>query len=63
MRAVPKLLPGSPSILNVDATFSANAQPYRGSLGVTADRSAIDVMAAFGILQAYGVAELLRLRE
>jgi excisionase family DNA binding protein len=30
---------------------------------VTADRSSIDVMAEFGILQADEVAELLKLRE
>jgi excisionase family DNA binding protein len=50
-------------LLAFNAAFSANAQPYRGVLGMSADRSSIDVMAEFGVLQAHEVAELLKLRQ
>jgi excisionase family DNA binding protein len=48
---------------DLDSAFSADAQTDQRSVAVTADRSSIDVMAEFGILQANEVAELLKLRQ
>lgn len=58
------LVSWSPKLLrDFDPEFSAKAQPDQRSIAVTADRSSIDVMPEFGILQAGEVAELLKLRQ